>query len=582
MRRLVSIVLVAAMVLSFAVAYGEYADGVFSGVGAGLMGDITVSVTVEGGKITGVEVVSHEESAGISDPAVEGIPAAIVEAQSPDVDVVAGATLTSKGIIAAVKDALGLTEEDGGIPFEQPDVIVIGAGMAGLTAAARSAELGLNVLVVEQTGNVGGSAMVAGGTLLGNNTKMQKEAGIEDSPELAFADFVRLGGVGRFNEELARKYTEISGAAVDWLDDLGCDFGNREPYFGVYAPLNVARNYSGNGGGSAFITALYGGLEPYLGKNAYIAYNTKVTDLLTDESGAVVGVKAIAADGSEVTYTAPATIICTGGYGGSEAVLKQYNFDNVLTTSPKFVSGDGYIWLEKLDAVFTNMDVCAAYAGAIPSGDFFTFNYFNTTNGSLWIDIHGKRMANESGADSTVKSLAWTNADENIVYTVYSDEMILEGKSVFNASGFGGPIEDTDSIMTALLEKGVAWKADTIEDLAKAVGLPVEAFAATIAEYNAGCAAGADAFGRTDLTPMEKGPFYAVKTVPFVMLTNGGPMMNADCQVYRKDGTLIGGAYIAGELVGMSNVGAIGGSAHGNCLVWGKQAAEVIAAKLGK
>ena len=582
MKKWISVLLFVIILGTSLIANAEYTDGVFQGVGAGLMGNITVSVTVVGGKITSVEVLNHTESAGISDPAIDTIPAAIVNAQSPDIDVVAGATLTSRGIMAAVKDALNLTEKVEGIPFETPDVIVIGAGMAGMSAAARAAELGLNTLVLEQTGSIGGSAMLAGGTLLGNNTRMQAEKGIKDSPELAFADFVRLGGVGRFNEELARKYTQISGAAVDWLDDLGTDFGEREPFFGVYVPLNIARNYSAAGGAATFISALNNSIEPSLGKNAYILYNTKVTDLTTNEAGAVTGVKATAANGMEVFYNAPATIICTGGSGGNEGLLKKYNFANVLTTSPRFVTGDGYTWLEKLDAVFTNMDVCAAYAGAIPSGDFFNFKYFNTTNGSLWIDLNGNRMANETGADSTIKSLSWTNALENIVYNVYSDEMILEGKSIFNANGFGQPLENTEELMDALLSKGVAWKADTIADLAMAAGLPVDAFTATVSTYNEGCATGADVFGRIDLTPMENGPFYAVKTVPFVMLTNGGPMMNNDCQVYRKDGTLIEGVYIAGEIVGMSNVGAVGGIAHGNCVVWGKHAAEVIAKELGK
>lgn len=352
MRKILSLIMALVMALSLSpMAMAEsFTDGTYTGSGKGMMGNIEVSVTVEGGKITAVEVTSQSETAGISDPALETIPQAIVDAQSWEVDAVAGATFTSNGIMEAVKNAItgegDTAEEPAEIPFEQTDIIVIGAGMAGMTTAARAAELGLNVLVLEQTGSVGGSAMVAGGTLLGCGTKMQEEAGIEDSPELCFADFVRLGGAGTFNEEIAREFSEISGEAVDWLDDLGADFGDREPYFGVYQPLNVARNYSGNGGASAFITALSNELDNYIGKNAYIALNTRVEGLLTDENGAVVGVKATAADGSEVEYYAPATAICTGGYGGSEELLKQYNFDNILSTSPSFVTGDGYRWLE--------------------------------------------------------------------------------------------------------------------------------------------------------------------------------------------------------------------------------------------
>ncbi len=589
MKRILPLLLSAMLVLSLVgIAQAAYTDGTFPGKGAGLMGPIEVSVVVEGGKITKVDVVSHTETAGISDPAFAAIPDAIVQAQSYEVDVVAGATMSSNGIMEAVKNALEGEQEAVAMAFEQPDLIVIGAGMAGMTTAVRGAQLGLNVLLLEQNAAVGGSAMVAGGTLLGAGTRMQKEAGIEDDPDLCFADFVRLGGAGTFNEEIARTFSQISGAAVDWLDNLGADFGDRKPYFGVYQPLNVARNYSGNKGASAFIAALQKELDNFLGKNAHLALSTKVESLLTNENGDVIGVTATLPDGSKAEYHAPATAICTGGYGGSEELLTKYNFDNVLSTSPKFVTGDGYRWLEELGAAFTNMDFCTSYAGGIRTNpdNFFDFSYFNVTNGALWVDIHGNRMANEPAADSKVKSDSWSLADQNIVYTVFSPAMLKPDAKVFSSGAWGSTLEEFDPFVKSLIEKGIAFEADTAEELAQKAGLPVETFAATIAAYNEGCAAGKDSFGRTDLlVPMDKGPFYAVRTMPYIMITSGGPMMNTDCEVVRLDGSIIKGAYIAGEIVGMANVGglnSIGGMGHGNCLTWGKHVAEVVAQKLGK
>ena len=588
MRKFLSLLLSLMMVVCCVPALAETADGVYEGTGAGLNGNIKVSVTVNGGVITDVTVLEHSETAGISDPALEQVPAAIVAANSADVDVATGATYTSKGIMEAVKNALnpdGAAEQT--MPFEQADILVIGAGMAGLTTAARAAELGLNVLIVDQAATYGGSANVAGGTLLGAGTRMQAEAGIEDDPDLCFADFVRLGGAGNFNEEIAREFSQISGAAVDWLDDLGTDFGDRAPYFGVYQPLNVARNYSGNGGARAFVDALYAELEKYFSTNAYMMLNTYVTGLVTDDNGAVIGCKATLSDGTETTFLAPATVVCTGGYGGSEELLKKYNFENVLSTSPTCVTGDGYAWLEALGAPLTNMDFCTSYAGGIPtSDDFRSFGYFNATNGALWINTEGERMADETGADSHVKSETWANAPHNIVYTVFTTDMLIPDAKVFSTGAWGSVREDFDTYMATLLEKGLAWKADSVEDLAQQMGLPVDTFTATIKAYNDGCARGNDPFGRTtQLVAMENGPFYAVKTVPYVMITSGGPMMTKDCEVLNSDGLVIEGVYIAGEIVGMANVGghnSIGGMGHGNCLVWGKKAAEVIAAKLGK
>ena len=367
----------------------------------------------------------------------------------------------------------------------------------------------------------------------------------------------------------------------------GTDFGDRVPYFGVYQPLNVARNYSGKGGARAFVVSLYAELEKYFSTNAYMMLNTYVTGLVTNDEGAVIGAKARLADGTETTLLAPATVICTGGYAGNEELLNKYNFENVLSTSPACVTGDGYAWLEELGAPLTNMDFCTAYAGGIPtSDDFRSFGYFNATNGALWINTNGERMADETGADSHVKSETWANAPHNIVYTVFSSEMLIPDAKVFSTGAWGSVKEEFDPYVESLIEKGLAWKADTIEELAEKVGLPVDTFKATIAAYNDGCANGNDPFGRTKQeVAMANGPFYAVKTVPYVMITCGGPMMTKNCEVLNSDGLVIEGVYMAGEIVGMANVGgrnSIGGMGHGNCLVWGKKAAEVIAAKLGK
>lgn len=589
MKRILSVFLMLLMLCSLGAAE-TLTDGTYTGSGAGLNGKITVEVTVDGGKITAVNVLEHQETPTVSDPAFETIPQAIIDAQSTEVDAAAGATFTSKGIMEAVANALSGEEEaeDAGIPFEQADILVLGGGMGGVVTATRAAQLGLNVLLLEQNASLGGSAMVAGGTLLGCGTRMQAEAGITDDPDLCFADFVRLGGAGTFNEELGREFSRISGEAVDWLDDLGADFGDRKPYFGVYQPLNIARNYSGKNGAKAFIAALTAELDKYIGKNAYVSLNTKVTGLLTDADGAVIGAKAVLADGTEKEFLAPATVVATGGYGGNKELLTTYNFTNVLTTSPTCVTGDGYFWLQELGAALTNMDFCTSYAGGIETNpdNFRDFGYFNTQTGCLWINTAGERTIDEMGADSHDRSETWLRNDQNIVYTVFTREMLDPEKKIFSTGAWGSVTEEFEPYMASLVEKGIGWQADSIEELADMMGVPKDAFVATIQAYNDGCASGNDPFGRKDREiPMENGPFYAVKTIPYVMITSGGPMMTKDCEVVNTDGLVIPGVYMAGEIVGMANVGglnSIGGMGHGNCLIWGKKAAEVIAERAGK
>ena len=163
------------------------ADGTYEGSAEGMMGDVPVTVVVSGGEITEITIGEHNESPGISDAAIEGIPAAIIEAQSVDVDDVAGATVTSEAIKEAVAAALSGAASAQEASFLdsiaiEPDVIVVGAGMAGLVSAVKTAELGANVLVLEQNFRPGGSVLFAGGSISGTGFKIQKEAGIEDSP----------------------------------------------------------------------------------------------------------------------------------------------------------------------------------------------------------------------------------------------------------------------------------------------------------------------------------------------------------------------------------------------------------------
>lgn len=155
---------------------------------------------VAGGKITAITVGAHNETPGISDPAIAQVPAAIIREQPLDVDVVSGATITSQVIMKAVAAALSGTQDadTATLPFEKPDVLVVGGGLAGLTASIQAAELGANVIVFEQSGTVGGSGRFAGGYVSGAVTEMQKEAGIEDSFELFYADLVRIMQSARF------------------------------------------------------------------------------------------------------------------------------------------------------------------------------------------------------------------------------------------------------------------------------------------------------------------------------------------------------------------------------------------------
>ena len=590
MKRLLCIL----AVLLFA-ASAASAD-VLTGSAQGLNGPVTVEVTVEDNVIKDVAVVDHSDTPGISDAAINAIPAAIVAANSPDVDTVAGATFTSNGIIGAVRAALnGETEKAAELVLTQdPDVIVIGAGMSGMVAAIRSAELGANVLLFEQSGRVGGSANSAGGSISGAGYKVQKKAGIEDTPELFYGDFIRLGGEENINTEIAHAHAERSGAAVDWLyDDIGVSFGDELVDTGVYEPMYPNRVTYADGlvnppGGLGYVRPLEARLNQYIGEGKIqLALDTLVTDIVLENdkvTGVCVGDK---------VYNAPSTIIATGGYGHSEEWLKQYNYTNIISNDPATAIGSGYNFAEKAGAVFDNMDYMACYGGAVPCDGFEHTTSFGITvhrafvyPGLVFTDKDGLRLTDEMAYSALNYDHTWTNAKENTVYIFMAENMIDRGQIIMSGP-LGVEFENGgwDLFDSMVADGTYIVKADTIEELAGKLGM--SELAATCETYNADCAAGKDSvFGRTEyLMPFTEGPFYAVKTYPYCLMTSGGPRINANAQMVRADGSVIEGAWLCGEIIGSANIGGhatIGGIGHGMNTVWGLTAAENAVANAGK
>ena len=591
-RVFLSLLLVLALVVGMVPAVAETAltDGTYTGTGKGMHSNIAVTVTVEGGAITSVTVDSQDETPGVSDPAIEQIPAAIVEAGSTDVDAVAGATLTSNGIIEAVNNALnGVTEETVTELTIEPDMIVVGSGMAGLVATARGVELGLNVLVLEQSVRTGGCIHYAGGTVSGAGFKIQKENGVEDTPEAFYADIEALGGEGEFNEALAKRHTEEAGAAIDWLDeDLGVDFGDRSLVGGAYTAMQTLRvtralgSYS-MGAANAYLDPLNERLEQAIADGkAQIMYNTKVTELLV-EGDKCVGVKA-----GDLEFRAPSVVLATGGYSYNEDLLKMAGFVNVISCAPSTSNGSGFLLAQAVGGVFDNMDeIVNYYGGGIPTNGFDMYYQVNNSYpGMIYVNAQGDRV----GAEESATSAMWYGQEESKLYAVISGNMIDEEQSFIKHPMMNSAVLENngwDKLEELAAEGNCVYKADTLEELAEMIG--AENLTATVEAYNKDVAAGEDtAFGRSaeSMVAFEEGPYYAVVTVPYVWSgTSGGVRANEDGYLQREDGTVITGLSLAGEILGPSNIlGKInfGGINHSMCATWGIIAAENAAALAGK
>ena len=517
-----------------------------------------------------------------------------------DVDAVASATVSSGAVLTAAADALaqaGVTlvpvEVEPAAPeaikpaFENPDVIVVGAGFSGMNAALEAASQGAKVYLIDKNDDMGGSIRFAGGTTSAAGAKMQIEAGVEDSPENFAEDIVRMGG-GTNVPELTRKHTENAAAAIDWLDELGADFGDREPKMSSsYDAFNVPREYRVTGGGKAMVALVKPLIEEQVDLgNIALLLNSEVADIIV-EDGAVKGVVMTSGE----AYRAPATVLATGGYGHNEELLHRYNYANVLTMSPSFVTGDGYRFAEKAGAIFNNMDYLPAYPGGVPVGGFDVSCTASVKYpGVIWVDSTGSRMVKEEDSLDSERKAAYANAPENLVYMILTQSMKDTQDPILSVGGgFSGKADEGWAYFDQLLaEDNCVYYGETIEELAAKAGIDAAGLAATIEKYNGFVDAGEDTdFGR----PSEKlvkleGPFYAIKTCPYVMLTKGGPLMNPDAQVLNTNHEAIPGLYECGELAGGANIGGsanIGGLANTSCVVWGKIAgANAASYALGK
>lgn len=583
LRKVVSMVLAFALVLSAFAAYAlELPDGVYTGTGAGMQSNIVVDVTVKDGKITSVDVVSHNETPGISDAAIETIPAAIVEAQSTDVDAVATATFTSNGIKEAVDNALSGEAATVQELTIDPDLIVVGGGMAGIVASVRGAELGLKVLLLEGSARIGGCIHYAGGTISGSNFKIQEENGIEDSPEAFYADVVRLGGgESELNPELSKAHCEKSGAAIDWLDeDIGVDFGSRTLVAGAYAAFDTMRvtlagDNSGLGGALNYLNPLTDRLNKAIEEGSVqLMLNSTVTELVVKD-GKCTGVKV-----GEVEYSAPTTLLATGGYCHNEELLKMAGFDNIVSQAPKTSNGSGFYLAQAVGGVFDNMDKLATYYGGGLMTDGFEMTYGANTSypGRIYVDLNGNRVGDETTNDVHL----WMNAPEDKLYLLISGNMI-DKDTVLLKYGISTrtPLANNgwDMMDELAAEENCVYKADTIEELAEKMG--AENLVATVEKYNADVAAGEDTqFGRAadTMVALEEGPFYAVETVPYAYTgSTGGVRVDGNGQLLTEDGVSIEGLYLAGEILGPTRISGnviFGGINHAMAATWGLNAAE--------
>lgn len=524
---------------------GTFVPGTYTGKAQGMNGDVVVSVTFDKDAITAVEVTEHAETAGISDPAIANVPAAILAAQSTQVDAVSGATVTSNAIISAVNDAIVQAGADPAALSPKAvetaseaveltaDVVVAGGGLAGLSAAVKAAEEGASVILVEKMAVLGGSSALSGGGLGATDTTVQKEAGITDTDaswkklwEERQATSPKQGMYP--NWDLVDQLIAKSSDTIDWLLSLGYKFRKPEG-FGV-DPVERLHFPDPEGNGSV--------LTGFLGKKAeelgvQILLETAAKELIV-ENGAVVGLKA-ESKGNPVTLHANAVVLATGGFARSEELTARFTPEVVdyvqYSVAGAGNTGDGIVMAEAVGAALYEEPWMIGLGLATPVKEMAGLYWYGTY---ALVNQDGERFTNEAGHYAIVYNDA--------VYKSPGGSYML-----FDSSEAFAPFV---AAADPKVDNAIVFKADSIEALAFAIGVDANKLAATVDTYNAVSEGGEDALGKAAqmCVPLKTGPFYAVKYFPSNMGTFGGVKTNEDMEVLTADGTVIKGLYAAGEM----------------------------------
>jgi len=587
-------------------------SGDFTGTAKGFGGDVSVTLTLTDGAITGCTAEGKDETQGVGSEAIAKMPGEIAESGSIAVDGVSGATVTSTAIkeaAAAALTAAGLNPDDYKTAVEktgsaedstvEADVVVVGAGGAGMTAAITAAAEGKSVVILESQSMVGGNSvratggMNAGKTIYQDENEFGESAGVEktlktaaekyadnetitalaktvseqwaayqanptgyfDSVELMELDTM-IGGKGINDPELVETLCANSADAIDWLDEHGITLHNVSSFGGasvkrIHRPVNAE--------GKTVSVGSY--MIPLLQENCEKAgvkmmLDTTATEILTDANGAAVGVKATGASGETVTVNAKAVVLASGGFGANLDMVVKYKpeLKGFMTTNAPGIQGQGIEMAQAIGAATVDMDQIQIHP-TVEANTAALITEGLRGDGAILINEEGQRFIDEVGTRDVVSAA-------EIAQTGSYSWLVVDQAMV-----------DASSVIQGYIKKGYTVTGATYEELGKAMGVDAAAFAETMEKWNGYVEAKNDPdFGRTSFAnPLNTAPYYAVKVTAGVHHTMGGLKINANTEVLNEKGEVIPGLFAAGEVTGgVHGANRLGGNAVADFTVFGR------------
>ncbi len=448
------------------------------------------------------------------------------------------------------------------------DVIVIGSGAAGLSAAVSAADTGASVLIMEGDTQVGGSSRLSGGHFYAAGTSVQEEAGVKgDTADAMFEHYMTLNQ-WMVEPSVVRRYCDLSAPTFEWLKSLGVSF----PKEGVY-PSGVGstpRGHQPDGAGEAVVQTL----DAHRSKrNVDLVLNARVDKLITNEDGAVVGV----ATGPDQA-TAGAVIMATGGFGANPELVEKYY--------PEAAGAGDWGWYigsegAQGDGLMLGEDIGAAIDGHNRGLLLVTPGFSRDLEVLLpgWLILvnkDGRRFTNESAPYTVLGGLIQREGGH--AFAVFDEAARRDAKP--------SPVSQAywvHEVLEKKAEEGRIHRADSLDELATLMDVDATGLQGTVDKYNSDCELGTDTafFKQHGMSRITEPPFYGVEVRPAIICWTGtGLRINADTCVMGRNEKPIPGLYAAGETIGSLHgdryIG--GGGSFGPCIVFGKLAGEQAAA----
>ena len=557
------------------------------GTGVGKHGDITVAVTFDAGKIQDIKIVKNAENPILAKKVFTDLKDQVVALSSTDVDLISGATFSAKGFIDAVNDAAkkagvtlakadkkALKKAARELPkTSNYDVVVIGAGGAGFSAAITAKNAGANVVLLEKMPAVGGNSLISGAEMNAAKNWVQPKLGInDDSPELHAEDTFK-GGDGKGDMKVINVMTHQALDAAKWCRDyLGVRFEDDNLFF-----------FGGHSRKRALIPVGHTGTE-FIAKfqakadelGIPVITNMKAEELIKNKDGRVVGVKATM-DGSEYTFNAKGgVVLATGGFGANPEMVKKYNpkiDERFKTTDAPGTTGEALYMAERAGAQLVNMGYIQTYPICDPISGAIELIADARFDGAIMLNQEGKRFVEELQRRD-VLSEAILNQTGQYCWVLWNDNI---GKISNTVKAHANEYE-------AFTKQGIMATCDDLKCIADFTKIPFDQLRKTVKRVSdmAGKGNDKDFNHRAGLMDMQQGKYYVIKAVPSTHHTMGGVRINEKAEALTAEGKVIPGLWAAGEVTGVTHgTNRLGGNAYTDIIVFGRIAGEA-AAKAAK